>query len=348
MSTPAARSFLDGLDEEARALLLSVSRPVSFVPGATLVRHGETARGAYVLREGSAEAVVTLPGGESLTVATLGAGSVFGEMALIELGTCTATVRATAPVDGWFVAHEDFRALVSQCQPAALRLQHAITLILAAKVGALNAQLLACAAPEDRAARSFDAGTDPLANVARTNRPSFDAAAFLPRLPLFERFAADEIEELVAHAAYLELPRGHGVFTAGADAAAAFIVVRGAVEVVAAREQAERRVAILGPGQLLGYLSVLREASHSSHAFAREGAVLLEFPEAVFREVYFGPGRASARLRHAVQASLLAAMGRTNRALTRLISQARLDASRRTEAALEAAYHSQLATASPL
>src|SRR3954468_8925236 len=102
----APRSFLEGLDDEARDLLMSVAAPISFTPGSTLVRHGDPARGAYVLREGSVEANVTLPGGEMLTVARLGPGGVFGEMALIELGTCTATVRATSHVDGWFIAHE--------------------------------------------------------------------------------------------------------------------------------------------------------------------------------------------------------------------------------------------------
>lgn len=52
--------FLGRLDEEARGLLLSVARQVSFMKGARLVRHGEPARGAWLLREGLAEAVVTL------------------------------------------------------------------------------------------------------------------------------------------------------------------------------------------------------------------------------------------------------------------------------------------------
>ncbi len=347
MSDAPASSFLDGLDDEARALLLSAASPVSFVPGSVLVRHGEPARGAYIVREGSVEAVVTLPGGESLTVATLGAGSVFGEMALIELGTCTATVRATAPVDGWFIAHEDFRALVSHSHPAALRVQHALTVALAGKLAALNKQMLACPAPEDRPARP-PAPAEPLAGVARMRKPSFAAAEFLPRLPVFERCSPMEIDELVARAAYLEIPRGHGVFTAGSEAAAAFIIVRGAVEIVSVREGRERRVAVLGPGQLVGHLGVLRRARHSNHAFAREGCVLLELGADAFHETYFGASRSSMRLRHAVQASLLASMARTNRALTRLLSQAKLASSPQAELALEAAYHAQLATASPL
>lgn len=346
MSTPnptGRTSFLASLDAEARDQLISVARPVSFMKGATLVRHGEPARGAYVLREGEAEAVVTLPGGESLVVARLAAGSIFGEMALIELGTCTATVRATANIDGWFVAHEDFRALLSQCQPAAIRLQHEITAILASRIGALNEQLLARPAQEDRPGRAVASG-DPLKGVARSKRAPFDAAGFLPRLPAFERFSGDEIDEVASMGSYLDLPRGHGVFSAGSPAAATFVVIRGAVEILAIRNGRERRIAVLGPGQLVGYLSVLRGAAHSSHAFVREAAVLLEFPADAFHEIYFGPSRASSRLRGAVQSSLLGSMARTNRALTRLISQAKLDAAHRTEIALEKAFHAQLTT----
>jgi CRP/FNR family cyclic AMP-dependent transcriptional regulator len=341
-------SFLESLDPGARELLLSVARPVSFVPGALLVRQGEPARGAYVIREGTVDAVVTLPGGESLTVATLQAGSIFGEMALVDLGTCTASIRATSPVDGWYVAHEDFRALASQGQPDAIRLQHAVTTILAGRIAALNAQLLQAAAPEDRPARAAIAKSDPLAGVARTRKPSFACAAFLPRLPLFEHFAPEEIDEVVACASYVEVPRGHGVFSAGTPAAAAFLVVRGAVEIIAIREPFERRIAILGPGQLVGYLSVLRGASHSTHAFAREGSTLLELPASDFHAFYFGTSRASARLRQAVQASLLVSMARTNRGLGRLVSLARLSASREEERVLEAARAAQVATASPL
>jgi CRP-like cAMP-binding protein len=324
---------------------LSVATPVSFMVGSTLVRHGEPARGAYVLRQGAVEANVTLPGGESLTVAKLGAGGVFGEMSLVELGTCTATVRATAPVDGWFVASEDFRALVSRRQPAAARLQHALTLVLAEKLAALNAQLLGCAAPEDRPARASAAAQDPLAGRPRTRVAPFDTSGFLPRLPFFERFSEDEIDEVVSHASYVEVPRGEAIFAPRGPAASAFIVVRGAAEIVTVQDACERRVAVLGPGQLIGYLAVLREGAHNSFAYVRESALLLDIPARAFRELYFGESRTSTFLRSAVQKSLLGSMARTNRALTRLLSQAKLEAAGREGRKLEAALHGQLTAA---
>jgi CRP-like cAMP-binding protein len=342
----SSASFLDSLDPASRELLLSAATPVSFMAGATLVRHGDLARGAYVVRQGIVEAEVTLPGGEKLVVAKLGPGSVFGEMALIELGTCTATVRAAAAVDGWFISNEDFRAIVTQRSAAAIALQHAVTAMLAEKLAALNVQLLACAAPEDRPARdAARAGVDPLAGLRRSRHAPFDTTGFLPRLPFFDRFAEDEIDEVMAHASYVEVPRGQGIFAAKTPAASTFLVVRGAAEVIAVQGERERRVAIVGPGQLIGFLGVLRDRPHTSFAFARESALLLDLPAAGFREIYFGDTRASTRLRAAVQRNLLASMGRTNRALTRLLSQAKLDAATRTEKTLESAFAGQLTAA---
>jgi CRP-like cAMP-binding protein len=143
----------------------------------------------------------------------------------------------------------------------------------------------------------------------------------------------------------VEAPRGHGIYAARTTAASTFVVVRGAAELVAIQGGRERRVAVVGPGQLIGFLGVLRERPHTSFAFARESALLLDLPAAGFREVYFGESRASTRLRAAVQRSLLASMGRTNRALTRLLSQAKLDEATRVEKTLETALHAQLTTA---
>lgn len=334
--------FLESLDEEARALLMSVARQVSFIKGARLVRHGEPARGAWLLREGLAEAAVTLPGGEALTVARLGAGSVFGEMALIDQGACTATVSASANVDGWFVERNDFRALVAQRHPAALRIQHAITLVLSDKLRQLNAKVLACASAEDRPARAATGTGDPLGAVARSTRAAFDWRSFLPRLPMFEGFDPDETGEVADAGALVDLPRGAPVFLAGQPAGASYLVVRGAVEVVATHGRFERRLAILGPGQLFGFMSMLEGLPHGVACYAREPALLLEITRPRFEALYMGGTPVATKLHRAVHRSLLGSLAQTNRRLTRLISQLRLSAALEQHAELTAAYHGQL------
>jgi CRP-like cAMP-binding protein len=335
-------TFLDRLDGEAKDLLLAVARPISHAKGERLVRYGDPSRGGYFLSEGAAEASVVLPGGEKLVVGKLDAGSVFGEMALIERGVCTATVTATASLKGWYIEREDFRSLVAQRVPAALRVQHALTLSLSEKLRALNAKVLEVAAPGDKPLARKANGADPLAAVKRAKTASFDFKLFLPHLPLFEGFDAAEIAEIVELANVLELPRGQKIFTTGQPSSACFIVVRGAVKIRAQHEKRERRIAVLGPGQLLGYMSALEKSVHGSDAIVREDALLLEMPAPAFEKLYFGSSPASTKLHRAIQKSLLSSLGQTNRHLTRLISQARLRGADREGNELAKAYGGQI------
>src|SRR6185436_9794335 len=112
----------------------------------------------------------------------------------------------------------------------------------------------------------------------RTKKASFDFKPFLPHLPIFEGFDAAEIDEVLAVAHVLELQRGQKIFFAG----------RGAVKIRAQHAQRERRMAILGPGQLLGYMSALEKSVHGSDAVVREDALLLEIPAPEFESLYFG------------------------------------------------------------
>lgn len=338
----AAKTFLDRLDGEARDLLLAVARPISHARGERLIRYGDPSRGAYLLREGTVEATVLLPGGEKLAVAELEAGGVFGEMALIERGTCTATVTAATRMEGWFIERDDFRALVAQRAPAALRVQHALILTLSDKLRALNAKVLEVPAAEDKPKSGSDPDSDPLAAVKRAKQAAFDFKPFLPHLPFFEGFDQSEIAEILAVCAVLELPRGHSVFLHGQPSSAVFIVVRGAVEIRARHSKRERRMAVLGPGQLLGYMSALEKGTHGSDAVVREEALLLEIARAEFEKLYSGSGGVSARLRRVIQATLLASLGHTNRHLTRLISLARLRNADAESEALERVLASQI------
>jgi CRP-like cAMP-binding protein len=298
-----------------------------------------------VIREGEAEALVDAPGGESVVVGRIGAGEIFGEMALVEAGTCGATVRATGNVDGWFTGFEDFRALVMQRQPAARELQHAVTVVIAERLRAVNERLAALESAEDAPARAQAAAQDTLAGFARTRHAAFGMEGFLPRLAFFGRFAVNDIDEVVASARVVEVPRGVVLHAAGSEATAVYIVVRGAVEVVRPRGAFERRIAVLGPGRPAGFLAVLLGTTHGAHCIVREDATLLEIPAPEFRRLYFGEEATGTRLRSAVQRHLLESLGRTNRALTRFATHARLHSAGPEATAWEAARHAGLAGA---
>src|SRR3954470_1502026 len=171
----------------------NLARPLSFERGARLVRQGEPSRGAFVIRSGRAAAQVALPGGGMLTVAEFGEGDVFGEMALIERGVCSATVSALKEVKASFVEREDFRALVASRDAAALGVQRELTTALAGKLRGLNAKVRSFPSAEDREPRAT-----PIVDLSKAKPPDFDWRAFLPLLRFFEGFDRPEIDEVVA------------------------------------------------------------------------------------------------------------------------------------------------------
>ncbi len=328
--------------ENPFAQLLAVAREVSFMKGAELVRQGEASRGAFLIRSGSVAAHVALPGGGSLTVAEFRDGDMFGEMALIERGVVSATVIAQSNVDAWFVGRDDFRALVASRERSALETQRAITQALAGKLRALNERVREYPAAEDRPMTETAPVADPLAGVPRTRRASFDWKAFLPALPFFEGFDADETDEIASSGKILDLPRGAWAFVAGHAAESCFLVIRGALEVFIRVRNLQRRVAIAGPGELVGFMAVITGAPRANNARAREACCLLEIPRAAFLEIYNGDAGATVSLHHAIHRSLMRSLGRTNTQLTRLISHARLSAAGSKTTELEAALHGQI------
>ena len=372
LAASSATPLFDTLDGAARDELLAIAQPVSFIPGAVLLRQGAPTRGAFFLRLGAAEASVQLPGGEVLIIAEAGAGGVIGEMALLEHSLCSSTVTARSAIDGLFIGRDDFRVLVARRSRAALTIQRAVTLNLCAKLTALNAQILAHPGPEDASW-----STEPHAALshpfAHAQACSFDYRRFLTVLPMFQGWEADEIDEIADLASVIELPRGSSLFQEGDEADALYITVRGAVEIAApvtatvdraspsttaktepapatasaaspAPPTHLRRLAVLGPGHLIGHRSLVDGSRHAARARTCEHSVLLMLTRAQFLDLYQGATPAALRLQAAVHGALLRAMAHTNVTLTRLVNLARLAAA--NTAALEAALAEQVLYAS--
>ena len=327
------------------AQLVAFAREVSFMKGAELVRQGEATRGAYLIRSGSAEASVALPGGGRLEVARFGDGDFFGEMALVERGVVSATVTARSNVDAWFVGRDDFRSLVASRERGALEIQRLITRTLADRLRALNERVKAHPAAEDREAAAAPPAGDPLAGVPRSPHASFDWRAFLPVLPFFEGFDADEADEFVAAGRVLELRRGAWAFVAGRPAEACYLVLRGALEVFTRHGSLERRVAIAGPGELVGFMAVLEGGARGNHARAREDCCLLEIPRDAFAALYRADSGTAVSLHHAIHRSLMKSLARTNTTLTRLIAHAKLEGEAHKAEELQVALFAQIARA---
>lgn len=322
-----ANALCADLSASDAASVAALAEPISFVRGARIVRQGESSRGAWLLRSGAVEARITLPAGGEETVARIEAHQYFGETALLERGVCNASVVAVENVDGWFLERETFRALVTSRHPAALALQRTVTRTLAGRLVRLNAAMLAQPAPEDRTAKVWTRAV-----MGTSQAPGFTMSRFLSLLAFFQGFQSQEIEAVTTGLAMVTASRGEAIFIPGDPADACFLLVRGAVEVLAQRDGVERRMALIGPGSLLGYLSVLSASPHGAVAVARENATLLVIPAQRFTELFNGRDSAAVKTQLAIQRNLLQSLGRSNSQMSRLVTQARLDASLRVQA----------------
>lgn len=322
-----------GIERGELAGFLRIFQPVSFDAGTRVRRQGQPADSAFLIESGNAEVVTALPGGGEAMVASLGPGSLLGEMALLESGKCSATVITRTPVAGHVIERESFRMLLAQRDRAAFLIQQRITRALCQRLRELNARIVAADAPESAAPPLAGQAADPA--EMRRGQCSFDYRAFLPVLPLFGRFSPGELEDFTRRTQVMELERGRILFQQGDPGVAAYVIVRGAVEIQHAQNGRRHRIGILGPSRLCGVLALIEGQSHSMSAAARERTVLLEIPKAGFDALFTGHDRAAARFQDAVNRELLQALARTNNHLTRLISQARIRGGRQEQKTAE-------------
>lgn len=78
-----------------------------FKSGEVILKQGDDGNSAYLIVSGAVEVAVG-EGSRSKTVATLGAGDVFGEMSLLAPGPRSATVRATDDTECVVTSYDDF------------------------------------------------------------------------------------------------------------------------------------------------------------------------------------------------------------------------------------------------
>ncbi len=221
----------------------------------------------------------------------------------------------------------------------------------AATATATSATSAAPVASVASAALAASAVSAPPAPAAAAQSSGFEHRRFLPVLPLFRDWNEDEIDDFANRAAVLTLKRGEPLFYEGTAARACYITVRGAIDIaVPVRAQGGatpthlRRLAVLGPGQLIGHRSLIDGTPHAARARACEDCVLLALPRAQFLELLGSATPASLRLQSTVHGALLRSMAHTNVTLTRLVNLAKVDAANR--AALEAALAEQVLYAS--
>ena len=264
--------------------------PFACAPGERLFRQGAPGDALYCVAEGRVALTVRMPGGGDLRLAEVGPGELLGEMALLDAGPRSATATALEPTTGYAVSVEGFAVLRAALRPSAYKVLRRLACVLTARLRA-HARDHAAGDPVrlDDAAEGCGPGRR-VAGEGVPVGPRSPASALdrrdLTRLPPFRRFSDDEVEELLRRFHLVALPRGHVLCREGDAARSCFVVVRGAVLVCVQRGGEQRKLAVEGPGAMVGHLALVSGGGRSATCVTRERSLLLEIERATFDDMF--------------------------------------------------------------
>lgn len=98
-----------------------------FAEGDAIFKQGNAGRKAYIIQKGAVDIIRTLPDGTEKQLANVGAGAIFGEMALLDDKPRMATARATEPCTVIVVTEQMFQQKLDKADPFIRGLMHILT-----------------------------------------------------------------------------------------------------------------------------------------------------------------------------------------------------------------------------
>lgn len=107
-------SFFSGFDQQHLDQIAAMGEPVEAEAGAIITEQGEVGQEAYVVVSGEVQVIVN-----GHPVATVGPGSMLGEMALVDLRPRSATLKAAGPVQLICFDAKHFRRILDEMAPEA-------------------------------------------------------------------------------------------------------------------------------------------------------------------------------------------------------------------------------------
>ena len=283
-------------------------RPVELRAGDVLCRQGDDADGLYVITAGSFGVYARLPGDRELELATLGAGDMVGELALVDGGTRTATVRALEPAAALLFGRADFAARIARRDAAALAIQRRLTGIVCARLRRRYGAL----------AETLGGDASPAAAPGMLARGRAPDAGYLLRLPFFRTFEPSLLAELLDLCTVVSAPACVVLIAEGAAGEAGYVTLNGAVEETLVRGARRIRVRLAGPGCATGLAALADGGPSPVTAATRERALLLAVPRGLFE----GETPLAQAFVDAVQRDLIAALRQAERPQARLAASA--------------------------
>lgn len=322
---------LDDISELHEVLALATRFSVD--AGAVLFRQGDESDGMYVIADGEVVVRARVPGDTEAELARVGPGGILGELALVDHGFRSATAQARIPTTGFFFSEQFFKMLRLSQRVSALKVMQPICRVIAQRVRDRVADLAAStvvAAGETATRADVESFAAPVAERpaqwADHQRRHVDGLMVdrLRVMPLFHRFNAQEVSELLAHGSVIDVQRGQLLWHRSELFTRSYVVVRGALRLSIQHEAFREPCMVLGPGQLVGTVSLMDSGPQPMDCVACEPSWLWEADVETLRRILGGTQAISYKLFDAALESLVDQLRRVTRTVARVTAQGRV------------------------
>jgi CRP/FNR family transcriptional regulator, cyclic AMP receptor protein len=312
-----ALPVLADLPAEELENLAALSEPFAIGAGEVLFEEGDPADSVFVVGTGSIEALKRLPGDRAVAASTLGPGSAFGELAMLAGVPRVVTARAVEDTAGVAVDARAVQQLLAGTDPGARELAFRLGQVAISTLRFVVARIAEGLEADPRAQEPPHELSHPAGEV-RAVDPEPGETDYLRTILFFNRFSAEQIDELFGGLRRLAAPRGTELVAEGSRPGALLFVLRGAVESTVRRGGAAARVRLSGPGRAVTHLGLIDDEPNPFTCRTRERAVLLEIPRERLAEIRDRDDAATRLFRHGVYQDLVDAIVHADRPLARM------------------------------
>ena len=288
--------------------------------GETLYSEGEAATSACILLSGVLDAFASLPGGGETKVGTIRSGAVLGEMALLNGGERTATVRAREPARVLEVSSMFFMASLGRMDLPTHKLLRGVISVIAMR---LNQVWARCLKEMVDVHLQQIAAADPTSGATGTAMPkqkAMDIFRFVPFLPGLKILQPAEITAIISLGNLIQSPAASFLYQRGTQARAAYLVLRGSA-VYSAPDFPSIPMEVMGPGRLCGINELITGETRQFDAVARSDALLLELPGDVFMGLFRGESEQSLKFQQIIGRNQLKDLKTANNRLALIVNQ---------------------------
>jgi CRP-like cAMP-binding protein len=294
-------NLLDSLSEKDRSRLFAAGRVRVVEAGEEVVRQGSRGDCLFVLIEGELAVVRCLPGDEEKLLATAKPGMVLGEVAVLDRGARTASLRATRRSVLREIGLGAFEAVTLHGEDSGYR-------ILLAVAASVHERLTRLRRGEDRRPAS-PAASLPAGTVLEWSTPVSEAVAVLGLLPAFDGLGARDWKEMTSRISVARVDRGMDLELPDASRPdGILIVLRGSLSPWLDNALGpEVTMPTAGPGGFVDYAAALGLAAEPRRWRARSPTELLRLDSALFAP----DSEFAARLLYALSRSLATTLRRS-------------------------------------